>query len=315
MLGGEHCRAAAPRSRPAATIEEIVAALRAWNAEHGAPPRQHDWSNASAVWRDAWPRWPGATTVMRVVGSWNAALEAARLPTHRYADALERLAAWARVHGRPPTIADARADPGLPGPQTCQQLYGSWNAPLRAAKLAPGYEARWSDEHVPAILAEWARWNTRHAGGEPSAASYRHWAARQGAAVPSASSIRRRFAGGEAAIPSDRRCAPARGIAAAIWSPRRSGCCTLRASCCPARARRVAGRSPSPEGQSPRRPAARPAAVPASAAHTAVPRARADRARVGIVWTRPPQERNRSGGRRVCLKESLCLQGILQCAA
>jgi hypothetical protein len=32
------------------------------------------------------------------------------------AEALRVYAGWARAHGRPPTIADARVDPGLPGP-------------------------------------------------------------------------------------------------------------------------------------------------------------------------------------------------------
>jgi hypothetical protein len=137
--------------------------------------------------------------VLRVFGSWNAALEAAGLPTRRYAwareEALERLAAWAQAHGRAPTIADARADPVLPSAQSCRDLCGSWTAALRAAGLTPAYEAHWSDEHVRAILARWARWHTRHAAGEPSAASYRRWAAQQPTPVPSATSIRRRFGG------------------------------------------------------------------------------------------------------------------------
>jgi hypothetical protein len=145
-LCGTHCRDCAPRNRPAATGEEIVAALRAWQAEHGAPRREPDWTSACRIWRDAWPRWPGTATVLRVFGSWNAALEAAGLPTHCYAwgreEALERLAGWARVHGRPPTIADARVDPGLPGPYDLPAaLYGSWNAALRAAELTPQHEA------------------------------------------------------------------------------------------------------------------------------------------------------------------------------
>jgi hypothetical protein len=195
-LCGEHCRDCAPRNRPAATGEQIVAALRAWKAEHGAPPREPDWTSASRVWRDAWPRWPGTATVLRVFGSWNAALEA---PDCRPAATPGRARRRASVsppghatHGRPPTIAEAGADPGLPGLATCQQLYGSWNAALRAAHLTPQQEAHWSDEHVRAILAEWARWHTQHARAAPSAASYRQWAARQPAPVPSASSIRRR---------------------------------------------------------------------------------------------------------------------------
>jgi hypothetical protein len=41
-LSGERCRECAPGGRPAATREEIVAALRTWNAEHGAPSREPD---------------------------------------------------------------------------------------------------------------------------------------------------------------------------------------------------------------------------------------------------------------------------------
>ena len=74
-------------------------------------------------------------------------------------------------------------------------------------------------------------------------------------------------------------CAAVRGSAAAIWSRRRSGCCTLRAWCCRARARPAVGRSPPAAVQSSRRAAAPPAAATASATHTAVPRARAERGR------------------------------------
>jgi hypothetical protein len=161
---GRYCRECAPRSAPAATREEIVAALRAWSAEYDGPPREPDWTNASARWRDAWPRWPGTTTALRVFGPWNAALEAAGLPTRRYAwapgEARERLTAWGRAHGRPPTSADAQADPDLPALKTCQQLFGSWNAALRAAGLTPGREAHWSDEYLRAVLA------TGRAGGD-----------------------------------------------------------------------------------------------------------------------------------------------------
>ena len=182
-LYGEHCRECFPRHGPAATKPELVRALRAWTAEHGQPPREQDWRGSSPVWAAAWPRWPGTATVLRVFAGWNAALEAAGLPTHRYAwdpdEALEALAAWARAHGRPPSIADARHDRGLPSPATYQDLHGSWNAALRAAGLTPSREAQWDDEHVHATLARWARWHTQHESGEPSAASYRHWAARQ----------------------------------------------------------------------------------------------------------------------------------------
>ena len=161
-LYGEYCRECAPRAGPAATHEEIVAALKAWNAAHGAPPREQDWSLASQTWRDAWPRWPGASTVMRVFGSWNTALEVAGLPTHRYAwareEALERLVAWARAHGRPPTVADARADRQLPGLQTCRQLYDPGTAARQrtpvpsASSIRRRFRGSWNAARVAAGL-------------------------------------------------------------------------------------------------------------------------------------------------------------------
>jgi hypothetical protein len=84
-LYGPRCRDCHRSARPAVTREEILAALQAWTAQHGAPPREPDWSNVSAPWREQWPRWPGASTVICVFGSWNAAVEAAGLPTRRYA--------------------------------------------------------------------------------------------------------------------------------------------------------------------------------------------------------------------------------------
>ena len=98
--------------------------------------------------------------------------------------ALERLAAWARAHGRAPRSPTPARDPELPSPSSCRSAYGSWNAALRAAGLTPGREAQWNDERVHAILAGWARWHTRHGSGEPSAASYRQWAARQPGPAP-----------------------------------------------------------------------------------------------------------------------------------
>ena len=219
-LSGERCLDCASGSRPTATREQIVAALRAWNGEHGAPPREPDWTSASSRWREEWPRWPGAGTVVRVFGSWNAALQTAGLPTRRYAwtreQALERLAGWARAHGRPPTVAEANADPELPGLDSCQRLCGSFNQALRAAGLTPRHETHWSDERVRAILVEWARWHARQGRGEPSAASYRRWAASRRGPVPSSTSIRRRFGGSwnaarvAAGLPASRAGPPAR---------------------------------------------------------------------------------------------------------
>src|SRR5512132_592396 len=95
--------------------------------------------------------------------------------------------------------------------------------------------------------------------------------------------------------PGSPGCAAARGVAAAIWSPRRSGCCALGASCCPAPARRAAGRSPPPDAQSSRRAAVPPAAARSSAAHAAASRARADRGQ-GRAMTRGVLQAGRLDG-------------------
>jgi hypothetical protein len=177
--------------------------LSAWTRVPVAA-RQPDWTNRSPAWREQWPRWPGAAIVERQFGSWNAALEAAGLPTRRCAwtppEVLSALAAWAYTHGRPPTLSDARTDPALPVQGACERHFGSWNDALRAAGLAPNQESRLSDQRVRQALAAWAAWQRTHGTGEPSAASYRAWAARQAEAVPSASSVRRRFGGWWSAV-------------------------------------------------------------------------------------------------------------------
>src|SRR3954454_233264 len=80
-------------------------------------------------------------------------------------------------------------------------------------------------------------------------------------------------------------CAAARGTAAAIWSHRRSGCCTLRAWSCRVRARPAVGRSPPAVVPSSRRAAAPPAAAPAS---RSLPRSHAPALSAdGLVSERP----------------------------
>jgi integrase len=114
-------------------------------------------------------------------------------PTGRRARAL---AARARAHrgrrarrGTVAGLADHRPAADAPGDLRVDRAAG------QRRNLTPEYETHWDDEHVRAIIAQWARWHTRHANEEPSAASYRRWAARQPAPVPSATSIRRRFGG------------------------------------------------------------------------------------------------------------------------
>lgn len=52
------------------TVPAVVLAIRSWAVEHGEPPRLNDW-------RLATDHTPTATTVQRLFGSWNRAIELA----------------------------------------------------------------------------------------------------------------------------------------------------------------------------------------------------------------------------------------------
>jgi len=58
------------------TPERIVAAIRSWQRDHGAPPRHADWQSAG-------DSHPARSTVYRVMGSWEQALEAATASPRR----------------------------------------------------------------------------------------------------------------------------------------------------------------------------------------------------------------------------------------
>jgi hypothetical protein len=79
------------KPRPHWTDERILAAVHAWTAETGDPPRSYEWSPATARslglynertarWERDWPRWPGTDTLRYHFGRFNQALEAAGFP-------------------------------------------------------------------------------------------------------------------------------------------------------------------------------------------------------------------------------------------
>ncbi|MDA0172958.1 hypothetical protein OJ998_27905 [Solirubrobacter taibaiensis] len=68
------------------TCADVLAALRAWTGEHGAPPRYREWTPSREQpgrWEAESPRWPSAAVVAALFGSWNAALVAAGAPPGR----------------------------------------------------------------------------------------------------------------------------------------------------------------------------------------------------------------------------------------
>ena len=121
------------------TEDRIVAALRAWAARTGRPPTTIEWHRRG-------PDWPCHGTVLRVYGSWAAALDAAGLEcAHPYARRgrwpperiVAAMQAWAERQGRRPTYTDwVLAGPDRPSAQTVEHASGSWQRALRAAGLA-----------------------------------------------------------------------------------------------------------------------------------------------------------------------------------
>jgi Homing endonuclease associated repeat len=161
--------------------QRIVAALRKWTCEVGAPPRSYEWCPASArpagligpedsKWEREHPRWPGNTTVYRYFDSWAAALEAAGIkplwPARAEGTLAERVESARRMHAAGEnrvSIADAlgvkpdtvrrylKAHP-------CRECAGPivGNAKLcHICATRQGNPRRWSRDEVIAAVHRW----------------------------------------------------------------------------------------------------------------------------------------------------------------
>jgi hypothetical protein len=143
--------------RAAATCEQITAALQAWTAARGAPPREPDdqalaglaRSVAALAGRDH--RDPGVRVLERRPGGGRAADAPG---TRGRATRHWPRSRHGRAQGRAPSLGDARRD------------------------LQPNMEMSFSDERIHRAVQAWARWPREHGTGEPRAANYRApWAA------------------------------------------------------------------------------------------------------------------------------------------
>jgi AcrR family transcriptional regulator len=150
------CTASEPTTPSAWCREAVRHAIREWQAEHGRPPRYHEWTPSREQpgrWETDSPRWPSAAIVCDLyanhVDPWNAALAdaGARISFRRWSEDAIRasLAAfWART-ARPPASADLH-DPAWTGPTapTIKRRYGSieraWDV-LGPVPAAPGMNA------------------------------------------------------------------------------------------------------------------------------------------------------------------------------
>jgi hypothetical protein len=150
--GAPHwCRRCAGERRRLWTEERILAAIREWAAETGAPPRVRDWSPAHAPEDNAGKRrftsergrWPSASVVSERFGSFRAAVEEAGLKSSGRGGARrwtpERIAAavlrFEDETGRPPRRVDwQHATEWHPTASTVYRVMGSWQSALRAAR-------------------------------------------------------------------------------------------------------------------------------------------------------------------------------------
>jgi Homing endonuclease associated repeat len=163
--------------------ERIVAAMREWTKEVGAPPKSYEWCPASArhagligpedcKWEREHPRWPGNTTVYRYFHSWAAALEAAGIkplwPAGPEGSMAERVEAARRMQAAGESnraIADALGvglgtARGYLKAHPCRNCAGPVVSDAKlchACATRRGNPPRWSKEEVVGAVRKWVR--------------------------------------------------------------------------------------------------------------------------------------------------------------
>lgn len=119
------------------TDDQIIQAMRDWEAIFGSPPKSTDWETA-----DPEGLYPQYMTVRGHFGTWGAAVRAAfppRVPRNPWTREriVEALRGWADEHdGLPPSCKTPATETGLPSSQTVTRLFGSRRAAMAAAGLA-----------------------------------------------------------------------------------------------------------------------------------------------------------------------------------
>jgi Homing endonuclease associated repeat len=177
----DHARCADGDDREMDTGVDDRGDARAHADRHnGQPPSSHDWlRSGGSAWRRA--KHPHYSTVIRLFGSWNAAVRAAgftprpRGPQTAWTKELAVAAIRehaARNGGVPPTAAvweRPAGEPGEPGAHpgwsTVASLFGYWAEAIRTAGFTPpkgrerapaGTVAGWTRASVIAALQHWA---------------------------------------------------------------------------------------------------------------------------------------------------------------
>ncbi len=159
----------------------IVAAMRAWAEETGAPPRSWEWypgsarsaglmGDAESKWEREHPRWPGNTTVYRYFDSWASALLAAGLRPFARRDCelplAERVALSRRLAAAGLPVREIAAELGVGIPSVYRYLKAHECSRCGDPVVGPGTRCqpcaargsnpkRWSAQELLDAVAEW----------------------------------------------------------------------------------------------------------------------------------------------------------------
>lgn len=148
------------RPRPRWTRERVLAALRELADELARVPRSRDLLD--------YPGMPSLGSLRKLFGSWGAALNELGLEPYRVVQSdgelIAVLRAAQRELGRTPRPSDLEL--ARPRAKTLRRRFGSWEAALREAGIAPLPPRRWPRERIIGALRAWA-----HAHGRPPRAS------------------------------------------------------------------------------------------------------------------------------------------------
>ena len=121
------------------SVQEVLDGLRAFERDHGRPPRTGDLRDTRGT------PYPPATAVERTLGSMRAAYaQLGWTPGWTAVDDEEILAAlrgYAHEHGRPPSARVWRKQHLRPGASVIIRRYGTWSAAVARA-LEPGPDVR-----------------------------------------------------------------------------------------------------------------------------------------------------------------------------
>jgi len=168
---------------------ELIALIRAWALETGAPPRVTDWTGENEKWDREYPRWPSRLVVTERFGSWPAALAAAGCAPYarRWSDEeiLAALRELAGELGRAPTPADLDARPQLFAGNLPGTRFGAHERALLAGGLVPARRA-WTRQ---AVVDGLKRFRREH-GRWPTSTDLR---STRGTGYPPASAVRAIF--------------------------------------------------------------------------------------------------------------------------